>query len=287
MNLNGFSYYTELHENNYLTNAAKLAVLPFEILESFGVCGGYERSFKLKQGRILANRYLIGVNKTELSRGAWLRICEQLGMPVDFVESFKRNFPNANSILIGFEDGEEAGCRFKIYLEYWDQICDGVRKRGKPAVGSRELMFLGYKWQADHPTGQTIEKYWCYPLLSIREIVDRIGFLFAGRDITLASLMQRITHRAAGRCGEGSFIYLEVDEGDNRTSFDLNVYKSNLTMIEIKNTIRSIANHFAISSLEQQQLLNLFSKARLGHLSAGYRSDNQEFASVYFEPCSL
>ena len=75
-------------------------MLPFEILESLSVRGGYERSFKLKRGRILANRYLLGVNKAELSREAWLNVCEQLGMSTDFIESFNGHFPDAKSVLI-------------------------------------------------------------------------------------------------------------------------------------------------------------------------------------------
>ena len=44
-----------------LKMAARKAVLPFEFIEEMGLACGYERSFKLLAGRVLANRYLLGI----------------------------------------------------------------------------------------------------------------------------------------------------------------------------------------------------------------------------------
>lgn len=61
--------------------AAAQAGLLFRIVEDMQVPCGYERSFKMLEGRLLANRFLLGMNTENLTHERLLDVCRQLDMP--------------------------------------------------------------------------------------------------------------------------------------------------------------------------------------------------------------
>ena len=53
-----------------METAAAQAGLLFRIVEELDVPCGYERSFKMLPGRLLANRFLLGINTADLTETA-------------------------------------------------------------------------------------------------------------------------------------------------------------------------------------------------------------------------
>ncbi|MBJ44692.1 MAG: hypothetical protein CMJ80_15700, partial [Planctomycetaceae bacterium] len=101
-----------------ISEFANVAALPFRILEERGIPCGYERSFKMRSNRLLANRYMLGIDTTEFSREELTKICNQLCMPDVYLEDFRKQLMGSNLMLLGFEHDGDA-CSYKIYLEYW------------------------------------------------------------------------------------------------------------------------------------------------------------------------
>ena len=158
-----------------LTKKAKNAALPFKLLERLAIPCGYERSFKMTQGKLLENRYLLGVSLQDTTPDALLEICRRLKMPESLFTQFQHNLPDANLVFLGFEDDDD-GASYRVYLEYWDKICAEIRKA--PHETHPRLMFLGYKWIIQHPERQAVSEYTCYPLLNNSQIIERIIQLY-------------------------------------------------------------------------------------------------------------
>ena len=79
-------------------------------------------------------------------------------------------------------------------------------------------------------------------------------------------------------------IYLEVgEEGTARRSYDINLYKANLTLAEIEAVLLEAAARYA---LPQERFAAFYSQLRqrpFGHLSGGFARDGSDFLTVYYE----
>jgi hypothetical protein len=135
--------------------AAKKAILPFKIVEHLGVPCGYERSFKMFQNTLLANRYLLGINTKDVNRESLLHICRQLGMPKSYLDSFESSLADANLVFLGFEHNED-DCVYKIYLEFWEKVQKDLQMT--PGNTSPVLLHLGFKWKTTDNSQGTISK---------------------------------------------------------------------------------------------------------------------------------
>ena len=261
---------------------AQKAALPFKILERLDVPCGYERSFKMSKGRLLANRYLLGISLKDTTDQVLLEICRELKMPESLFAEFQKNLPEANLVFLGFEDDESDG-NYRVYLEYWDKICTEIRSA--PQATHPRLMFLGYKWDPSHPNRQGVSSYTCHPMLNTAEINERITSLYsqAKEEQSLRYALD-IIRTAAIRCPDRSFIYLEVNEGDNlRASFDLNVYKAALHLHDIDKILSGLRQHYSIRQEEFLKLQQLVAPKRLGHVSGGTNRDGEDFLTLYYE----
>ena len=264
-----------------LREIAEKAVLPFRILERLEIPFGYERSFKMSRGQLLANRFLLGVSLTDTTPPTLFDICYQLGMPARLFEPFQQNLPEANLVFFGFEDDEVDG-NYRVYLEYWDKICAEIS--AEPEKIHPRLMFLGYKWNTERPQSQAISRYHCYPLLSTSEILERISDVYAQRQQACSlAYVREMVHRAASECLDRSFIYLEVTEEENvRTSFDLNLYKSGLCLHDIHGILVGLQQHYEIRQQDFEKLFQLVGSKLLGHISGGTNRQGEEFLTVYY-----
>lgn len=269
-------------DESELRIAAERATLPFRLLEQMRIPSGYERSFKMLPGRLLANRYLLGVDLNDLHPEQLRSICQQLNMPKEFVPSLDERLPDANLVFFGFEDNPPSGT-YKVYLEFWERVKSEVQS--DPTALSPKLLHLGFKWDVADNTRRTISRYLCYPLLSTERILQRLGDLYAGHeDCGSLSIAAEIIAFAASRTEEHSFIYLEVLEGDGlRRSFDINLYSAMLPLSSIQSALIRLRDHFAIPPNQFEQLRRLTCDKLLGHLSGGINEGGEEFLTVYYE----
>lgn len=262
--------------------AADRAALPFRLLEQMRIPSGYERSFKMLPGRLLTNRYLLGVDLNNLHPEQLQSICQQLKMPKEFVPSLNEHLPDANLVFFGFEDNPPTGT-YKVYLEFWERVKSEVQL--DPTSLSPKLLHLGFKWDVADNARRTVSKYLCHPMLSTEKILQRLSDVYAGHEgCGSRAIATEIITFAASRAEEHSCIYLEVLEGDSlRRSFDINLYSAMLPLSSIQSALIRLRDHFAIPLSQFEQLCRLTCDKLLGHLSGGISQSGEEFLTVYYE----
>lgn len=270
------------HDDSQLRLAADRAALPFALLEQMQIPCGYERSFKMLPGKLLANRYLLGVDLKNVNSEQLRSICQRLNMPEEYLASFWKHLPEANLVFLGFEDNLPTGI-YKVYLEFWERV--KLEVQAQPGSREPKLLHLGFKWNVADNTQRTITKYLCHPRLSIEQILRRMTDVYEGwsscRSLVIAC---EIVAFAADRADPSSFIYLEVAEGESqRRSFDINVYAAMLTLSSIHPALIRLRDHFAIPTDTFDRLNRLTCNKLLGHLSGGISQHGEEFLTIYYE----
>ncbi len=259
-----------------------------EILHNITI-EGYEQSIKLSNGKILTDRWLFGIIPDKLTSNKLNSIFDNINMPTEYQNDFFANISNANQILFGYEH-DDTGIIIKAYLEFWDQVCQTVIAN-EPAYkqsGTKpgpQLMHKGYKWLPDNPKKCNITSYYCLPLLTPREISRKIPAIYPDNNPTPSQTAALgFLNLTASKSPHTPIIYLEAGEqGNPRKSFDLNLYKADLsveTFSKILDTL--IANY----NIPESQWLNSFAPIRhhtLGHISAGTNRNGNDFFTAYFE----
>ncbi len=268
---------------NSLESAARKAVLPFRIIEEMGVACGYERSFKMLAGRVLANRYLLGIDTDNLTSEEILAVCRRLDMPTAYRESFAAHLAEANLVFLGFEDNEEAGCMYRMYLEFWEKIQRD--QQAKPEDTEPALLHLGFKWHTDDNTQRAISRYMCYPLLSLEDILHRLSNVYADHSESASYEVARDIVALAGSKSVGqSPIYVEVfEDNSQRRSFDINLYGAGLRIRDLLGHLSTIRLHYCIPDDQFRRLYTLVGDKLLGHLSGGINREGSDFLTFYYE----
>ena len=262
--------------------AADRAALPFNLLEQMRIPCGYERSFKLLPGRVLANRYLLGVDLKDINSVQLQTICQRMSMPDEYVQALEEHLPNANLVFLGFEDNPPHGT-YKIYLEFWERVKSEVRSN--PTSLTPKLLHLGFKWSVEDSSQRTTSKYVCYPLLSNEAILQRMSDVYVGHEDSVSqNITTEIVALAIRRAKEAPLIYLEVFEEDGlRRSFDINLYAAMLSLKDIQPALIRLRDHFAIPTSTFDRLYCLTCDKLLGHLSGGISQNGEEFVTIYYE----
>jgi len=231
---------------------------------------GLERSFKLAPGALISQRLLGGVALSAVDPG-WLRwACSEIGFPASELESFQRHVRQADIVHFGYEAGPQ-GLLFKVYLEFPDRIA---------AAAGPVLLHLAWKWYADRPDHRAIARYVYMPRLNLEEITARVGRLASAPG---AVLLSDIAAQAAARSPE-PMMYLEVSEdGNPRTSFDLNLHAAGLHLRDVEPQLRGLRSWFEAPA---DMFDALFANARdacLGHVSGGQGRSGADFATFYLD----
>ena len=243
---------------------------------------GFEKSFKMTQHKLLDNRLLLGVSTKELTPEKIFDICRQMNIPEKYQKSIQQNLPEANIFLLGFEQNENR-CIYKAYLEFWDKI----KREISTKVNKTEpaLLYLGFKWDFRNNTKCTIDEYVCYPLLSVTDILTRLSDMYRDHhDATSFATIKNIIHHATTRSSNNAFVYLEVNEKNNpRISFDINLYKAQLTLKDIYPLLIPPCIHYQISAEHFDRMYNRIDTERLGHLSGGLDRAGKDFLTIYYE----
>ena len=250
------------------------------LVQGLNVGFGFEKSFKMGEASLLADRVILGVRTALAGKGPLLGVCRGIGMPDGHLQQFEAMLGQANTVGFGFEGGPAGGV-YKVYLEFWDGLVQ--RLRSEPGNVQPALLFLGFKWAAKGPAKAAVARYTCHPLLSVAGIARRLDALYEGRsDGPSLRATHDILQLAARRVGNDSFVYVEAaEEGNPRKSFDLNLYKARLRVDELRPMLSPLAQRYAIDGLD-----NVYGEAgalRFGHLSGGLGRDGRDFLTVYYE----
>lgn len=250
-----------------------------DLVSARGLRYGREDSFKMSNGRLLADRFLLGIRRRGVPDQALLDIAAGIGMPQEYKSTFQTGLSDADVVLFGQENGE-TGLIYKAYLEFWEKVRREVR-----ATGTKEpaLLNLGFKWRTGDNPVNVVSRYTCFPMLDLAGMLHRIrGIYGPGTHQPSCRFALHLVQLAARR--NASSIYMEVsEEGTPRRSYDINLYKANLTLASIEPLLREAASQYALPDGQFDALYSRVGSRLLGHLSGGVARDGSDFLTVYYE----
>lgn len=245
-----------------------------DLIRDLGVPHGYEYSFKMCEGLVLADRFLITMDKAALGedcRRKLIELCTKLRAPAAFLEAMDSTISEACNLHFGFEASEKGGMH-KVYLEF-----------PLPTLTEPTLVHTSYKWDPLHPERHAIGTYTHYPLLRYDETAGRMRELLAecSRPGTFA-IADEFLKLAMPRVKD-DFHYLEVTEAGNpRKSFDVNLYGASLTIGDIRPLLLRLAERYSLSVQEFSGSLDSIQRMRFGHLTAGIDREGRDFFTIHF-----
>lgn len=261
------------------------ALRPFQALEAQGLAAQYERSFKLEPGRLITQRYMLGVRTDAASTVQILAAARDVGMPESALAEFARSLGGASMVLFGFEAAEPPhppgrGPVFKVYAEYRSRLA-ACSPDGPPVE-----LFRGFKWQPERRDGGLQTVYWCRPGLALRDIEARVHAQLDSPVLhEVRDAVDRVLARALFERPDCRPQWLELGEaGAPIRAFDLNLYDVQLRVSDIAGALSALARHFGIPSSDLARLLAIAGPGWLGHVSAGESRSHAGFLTVYFEP---
>ncbi|HEY4541032.1 MAG TPA: hypothetical protein VIG66_01500 [Noviherbaspirillum sp.] len=233
---------------------------------------GYERSFKFLPGRLLTERFLLGIHRERLGQQQLLEILDGLDVPDEFRTRFMADLPRTRFLHFGHEAGSEGVVR-KVYQEY---------EQAEGTSGSGSLLYTGYKWDPEQPQRRALSHYRLLRGLTLEQMLKRVTSLHADRH-TLAAAARTIVTAAGTRCPATSLLYLDVSEEDNpRLSCDINLYAADMALHELAPLLEQAAACFGIAPAILDAYLATLPGAKLGHVSTGCGRDGLPFLTIYY-----
>jgi hypothetical protein len=196
----------------------------------------HERSFRLTQGALDADRFLLSLNLRDIAgdaRGRCLAIADRFGMPPGARAAASAAFAGAAQVHFGFEGGGATLC--KLYLE---GAVSAAEAAAAAAAAQPVLRHRAFKWQP--ATGEAVtSRYLWHPHLPPGAIAARLERLFDGGDGQALQLALASLFLLAPLIPPPRMQYLEVIEpGTARRSFDLNFYGSGLLVRDAQGHVR-------------------------------------------------
>ncbi len=255
----------------------------FGLVKGLRLRGGFEHSFKFLHRILLAERFLFGFKRSKDNIGeddAIMSICQQIDMPQEYQEMFRAKLHEANIVLFGFERNEKDRV-YKAYLEFNERLGQAVEQDPRPE--SIEI-HTGFKWDVLDNSHKVVAKYTAYPLFRAQDMTVRVANSFYGGTKNYPyPIVDDILDLAGSRTRPGELLYVEVsEEGNPRSSFDINTYLANLQMAEIYPLLVKTARHYSIDLEQFEELYEAVKTKKFGHLSGGTDREGRDFLTVYF-----
>lgn len=261
------------------------AGLLYDLVNGLGVTVGVERSFKVLEGTLLKDRFLMGFRSGGIGHddhGRILNICRRLNMPRDFMENFQTHLPSATIVLFGFEAGEKATI-YKAYLEFGGRYREALGEN--PNHPDPFPIHTAFKWDPADRSLKSTADYICFPALTIPDILERVSAAFypRGSGGTAYGIIDKAMDLVAARSGHDGCLYFETQEPHNRrVSFDINVYLAGLRIQELYPLLVDMARHYSIPDEPFHDLYATIRPLIFGHLSGGTDRQGRDFLTVYF-----
>src|SRR5438067_2957210 len=260
--------------------AGERAGLLLRLVGELGVPFQHERSFRMIDGALLSNRFLLSVDRRTLGEEARSRVLDigrRLAMPEALRQAAAARFDMASTVHFGFE-GDAGRVVVKLYLERVvpPEEARSGRERREPA-----LLHLAFKWEPDSGAHVVSEYLW-HPALTAPEIAQRLEehVYRGGASCVIAKAMLEL---AAARVPAGELQYLEVQEpGNGRRSFDLNLYNARLLVKDAQSELYRMRERFAVRPGQFQALYDQIKGKVLGHLAGGVHRDGRDFFNIYY-----
>jgi hypothetical protein len=255
------------------------------VIRAIGAPHGRERSIKLRDQRLLAQRFLLTVARDDIGIDASERVlaaCRRLEMPEQFREAVAAHVTPANMIHFGYEEEHGGRAYYKVYFERGEQLARAMASQ--PPVTDPFVLFHAFKWNCADRHEQVMARYVCHPRLARTALLQRVAAVYAGQaGRTPWHLVCETVSAAARRVPESELLYLDVTEdGTTRQSFDVNFYRAGLRVASVAPFLERLATHF---QLRADVVLDAFAAVldrRLGHLAGGVDRQGRDFLTIYF-----
>jgi hypothetical protein len=256
-----------------------------KLVDDLEINYAFERSFKVSGKTLLGNRFLLAINKTRIAEEKRHRkiidICRRMGMPDEFLEAFKKNLPEADTVDFGFEENERNSV-YKVYLDFlskWKKEAAGTPGECEPFV-----MFFGYKWDTHDPAKRALTKYVWYPSISFERINEEFSKIFQGqKHLEPLQITKDLMDMVSKKTTHDLVYYLDVtEENGPRRSFDINIYKAGLQLKQLYPILARTCEHYTIPTETFHALYNPVRTKAFGHLSGGISRDGKDFLTVYY-----
>jgi hypothetical protein len=260
------------------------ARLVLQLVEDLDIKFGYEKSFKIFENTLLANRFLLGFKKKRIRQEAHERIldiCRRMDMPENLLQAYRGRLPDSNYLHFGFEENEKT-CLCKAYLEFYDKVDEAMRSQ--PGNFDSFLMHLGFKWDALDNSKYALTRYSWYPFLPVEVMLERLSNILSPHEFgALFGITKGIVEIALGVVPPYDILYMEVDEENSlRKSFDINMYRARLPLSELQPWLEQMCRHYAIPSEEFQSLYEGVRDKTFGHIAGGIDREGRDFVTVYY-----
>lgn len=246
---------------------------------------GRERSIKLRDQRVLANRFLLTVAREDIGIDASQRVldvCRRIEMPEPFRQAMAKHITPADMIHFGYEEEQEGRAFFKVYLERGDQLARAMESH--PPVTEPFVLFNAFKWNCADPHEHAVTRYVCHPRLSRTAMLQRVAAVYAGQaGRTPWEMVCEIISAATRRVPESDLLYLDVTEdGTTRKSFDVNLYRAGLRVESVVPYLERLAAHFRLGADLLREAFAGADELRLGHIAGGVDRQGRDFLTIYF-----
>ena len=258
------------------------AALLLNLVSGLGVPYQYERSFRLSREALLANRFLLTVNKRDITGdtvGRVMEICRRLEMPQRLQVAAEQNFDTARCLHFGFEGGADS-LICKLYLERAipPEEAHQAKARSEPL-----LQHLAFKWDLVKDADMVTRYLW-HPMLSAGGIAERLSQVYRdGKDGISLEIARTVLELAARRTPAEKLQYLEVQEDENdRRSFDLNVYTTGMQVKDLQPALFRMREHYGVRPGQFQALYDQIKNKALGHVAGGVHRNGRDFFNVYY-----
>ena len=253
---------------------------------AWGVPHLYERSLRLTQGALQANRFLLTLNRSDMPPDALaqvLAVCDQFQIPAQSRRLATENFAMAKHVHFGFEGtAESIVCKLYLEADIPQQDAERFRNEGRPV-----LMHLAFKWDLLRDAAVTTRYFW-YPFLSADQIEARMDHVYRDGSPGSLAIARSLLRSAVERAPAERLQYLEVEEDENdRRSFDLNVYNAKLQIRDIQGLLQDMRALFAIRPGQFQALYDQIKGMSLGHLAGGMHRNGKDFFNLYYGAVNL
>jgi len=254
-------------------------------VRAIGAPFGRERSIKLRDQRVLTNRFLLTIAREDIGIDASERVldtCRRIEMPEQFRQAVAAHVTPANMIHFGYEEEQDGRAFYKVYLERGEQLARAMASR--PPVTDPFVLFHAFKWNCADRHEHVMARYVCHPRLGRTALLQRVAAVYAGQpERTPWHMLCEIVSAATRRIPEAELLYLDVTEdGTDRKSFDVNFYRAGLRVDSVAPYLERLATHFR---LRADLLLDAFAGTqplRLGHMAGGVDRQGRDFLTIYF-----
>ena len=236
---------------------------------------GYERSFKLSDGQLYQDRFLVTLHVDAFNGSASANLNElalALRMPNKLKSEISKELSGVQVVHLGYER-QQATTVCKFYFE--QPFCHGAN--------SRQLVHRALKWDV-FSAKSAVTEYFFLPSLSKENMLTRIASICdRGADHPIVECVSQLLDLACEHAPIEDLFFLEVEEkGNPRRSFDIRFYDAGVTVGQIGTVLESAAQLVNAPMDALKELIALDFERPLGHMSAGISREGKEFVSFYY-----